>query len=125
MGIVRYFAPHSSPIQFPRAITQVDLVGGMVVVRVLFSLFIIGLLGLGQPVAVAASSPHKPLLLMAEDQANFPIKPSQAALIARNAHPGSKVLSVRLLPSGVYAVTLKLGGSVQDVMVSATSGAIS
>ncbi len=58
-----------------------------------------------------------------QDAANWPVKPSQAALIAQEAHPGSVVLSVKLLPSGEYAVTLKTGGSVQKVFVNATSGA--
>ena len=57
-----------------------------------------------------------------QDSANWPVKPSQAALIAQEAHPGSVVLSVKLLPSGEYAVTLKTGGSVQKVLVNATSG---
>ena len=56
---------------------------------------------------------------------DYPIPPSEAANIAKDANPGSKVLSVKLLPSGVYAVTLKNGGSVSRVMVDATSGSIS
>ena len=55
---------------------------------------------------------------------NFPVKPSQAALIAQQANPGSVVLSVKLLPGGQYAVTLKIGGSVQRVMVNATNGSL-
>lgn len=58
-----------------------------------------------------------------EDAADWPVKPSQAALIAQEANPGSVVLSVKLLPSGEYAVTLKTRGSVQKVFVNATSGA--
>jgi uncharacterized membrane protein YkoI len=50
------------------------------------------------------------------------ISPSQAASIAKRSWPGSKVLRVQLLPSGVYAVTLKQGGEVSRVMVDATSG---
>jgi uncharacterized membrane protein YkoI len=34
------------------------------------------------------------------------------------------VLKVRLLPSGVYAVTLKQGGNVSKVRVDARTGAI-
>ena len=63
-----------------------------------------------------------PLLKMVQDSAKWPVKPSQAALIAQDAYPGSIVLGVRLLPSGEYAVTLKTGGSVQKVLVDATSG---
>ncbi|MDE2383088.1 MAG: PepSY domain-containing protein [Alphaproteobacteria bacterium] len=60
---------------------------------------------------------------MTDGAGNYPIAPSQAAMIAQQAYPGSKVLGVKLLPSGEYAVTLKVGGSVQRVMVNATSGA--
>lgn len=59
---------------------------------------------------------------VAEDQGQFAIKPSEAALIAKNAYPDAKVLGVKFLPSGDYAVTLKVGGSVQRVLVNATSG---
>ena len=61
---------------------------------------------------------------VADDQGQFAIKPSEAALIAKNAYPDAKVLGVKLLPSGEYAVTLKVGGSVQRVLVNATSGAL-
>ena len=64
-------------------------------------------------------------MLMTQQGSDFPIAPSQAAILAKDANPGSKVLNVRLLPSGVYAVTLKQGGSVLRVMVDATSGAVS
>jgi uncharacterized membrane protein YkoI len=62
---------------------------------------------------------------LAQDSGYYPIPPSEAANIAKDANPGSKVLNVKLLPSGVYAVTLKNGGSVSRVMVDATSGSIS
>jgi uncharacterized membrane protein YkoI len=62
---------------------------------------------------------------IAQETGQFPITPSQAANIALDANPGAKVLNVKLLPSGVYAVTLKNGGSVSRVMVDATSGSIS
>ncbi len=58
------------------------------------------------------------------DAAQLPVKPSQAALIALEAHPGAVVLGVKLLPTGEYAVTLKMGGSVLKVLVNATSGAM-
>jgi uncharacterized membrane protein YkoI len=61
---------------------------------------------------------------IAEEDQQFPITPSQAANIALDANPGAKVLNVKLLPSGIYAVTLKDGGSVSRVMVDATSGSI-
>ena len=59
-----------------------------------------------------------------QDPAQYPIRPSEAAMIAKDANPDSKVLGVKLLPSGTYAVTLKVDGSVSRVMVDATSGAI-
>jgi uncharacterized membrane protein YkoI len=53
---------------------------------------------------------------------NAAVSPSQAASIAKRSWPGSKVLRVQLLPSGVYAVTLKQGGEVSRVLVDASSG---
>jgi hypothetical protein len=53
------------------------------------------------------------------------VSPSQAASIAKRSWPGSKVLRVRLLPSGVYAVTLKQGGEVAIINVDASSGDLS
>lgn len=61
---------------------------------------------------------------VADEQGQITIKPSEAALIAKNAYPDAKVLSVKLLPSGDYAVTLRVGGSVQRVLVNATTGAL-
>jgi uncharacterized membrane protein YkoI len=55
---------------------------------------------------------------------SFPVSPAEAAAIARSSWPGAKVLRVQLLPSGVYAVTLKQHGEVSRVMVDATSGSI-
>ena len=52
------------------------------------------------------------------------ISESEAADIAQSAMPGAKVLKVKLLPSGVYAVTLKEGGNVTRVNVNASTGAI-
>jgi uncharacterized membrane protein YkoI len=80
--------------------------------------------GVSPPLTTLAYA-DEPLLQVAEDSSQYPIQPSEAANIARDSNPGSKVLNVKLLPSGVYAVTLKVGGSVSRVMVDATSGAIS
>ena len=55
----------------------------------------------------------------------YAVSPSQAASIAKDTWPGAKVLRVQLLPSGVYAVTLKQGGEVSRVLVDATSGEVS
>lgn len=54
----------------------------------------------------------------------FPITEADAADIAQSQYPGARVLMVRLLPSGVYAVTLKEGGKVYRVRVNAKNGAI-
>lgn len=54
----------------------------------------------------------------------FRIKPSQAAAIALGANPGAKVVGVKLLPSGVYAVTLRDDYNVMRVMVDGNSGAV-
>jgi uncharacterized membrane protein YkoI len=75
--------------------------------------------------SVNAQVVSTPLIQLVEDVGQFAIAPSQAAVIARDSVPGSKVLNVKLLPSGVYAVTLKVGGSVTRVMVDATSGDVS
>jgi uncharacterized membrane protein YkoI len=50
------------------------------------------------------------------------IRPSQAAAIAQGQVPGSKVVGVKLLPSGVYAVTLKTAESAMRVMVDGQTG---
>ncbi len=64
-------------------------------------------------------------LKLMQSQEEFPVSAADAADIARSAVPGAKVLKVKLLPSGVYAVTLKDGDNVSRVMVDATTGAIS
>jgi hypothetical protein len=63
-------------------------------------------------------------ILDVQDSGEVSLAPSEAADIAQNSIPGSEVLKVKLLPSGVYAVTLKADGSVLRVMVSAEDGAI-
>ena len=68
---------------------------------------------------------NEPKTALAQASESYPIAPSQAAMIARDSIPGSKVLSVKLLPSGVYAVTLKTGSNVTKILVDAKSGAIS
>ena len=83
-----------------------------------------GLLGVSQPLGSLALA-NDSFIQIADSSADFPIQPSEAASIARDAYPDAKVLNVKLLPNGVYAVTLKVGGSVSRVMVDATSGAIS
>jgi uncharacterized membrane protein YkoI len=77
------------------------------------------------PITTAAEAANFGRMEIAQEDTGYPIRPSEAAMIAKDANPDSKVLNVKLLPSGVYAVTLKIGGSVARVMVDATSGAIS
>ena len=67
---------------------------------------------------------HDMSVQIAATSSDYPIHQAEAAMIAKSANPGSTVLSVKLLPSGVYAVTLKVGGSVRQVMVDATTGSI-
>ena len=50
------------------------------------------------------------------------IRPSQAAAIAQGQVPYSKVVKVKLLPSGVYAVTLVADGNVTRVLISGQDG---
>jgi hypothetical protein len=52
------------------------------------------------------------------------IKPSQAAAIAQRAMPDAKVIGVKLLPSGNYAVTLRTASAVARVTVSGNDGSI-
>ena len=54
----------------------------------------------------------------------YPISEAEAAAIAQSTEPYAKVLKVKLLQSGVYAVTLKDRGNVSRVMVDATTGEI-
>jgi uncharacterized membrane protein YkoI len=74
---------------------------------------------------VETVEPDAPQLQLMQSQGEFPVTASDAAEIARGSVPGSTVLKVRLLPSGVYAVTLKDGDNVSKVMVDATTGNIS
>ena len=84
---------------------------------------LMGVLACGAAPTSAQSLPLS-IMQLVEDDGQFPVAPSDAAQIAKDSVPGSKVLNVKLLPSGVYAVTLKVGGSVTRVMVDATSGAL-
>jgi len=52
------------------------------------------------------------------------IRPSQAAAIAQAQVPYSKVVKVRLLPRGDYAVTLVADGSVMKVIVNGQDGSV-
>lgn len=52
------------------------------------------------------------------------IPPSRAVRIAMSVVPGAKPIGVRLLPRGVYAVTLRAKGRVEKVFVDAETGDI-
>ena len=58
------------------------------------------------------------------DDPGLTIRPREAARIARQTVPGAKVLNVRLLPSGIYAVTLRGDGKLTRVMVDGQTGDI-
>jgi hypothetical protein len=52
------------------------------------------------------------------------VRPSQAAAIAQGQVPNSTVVGVKLLPDGVYAVTLRTDSSVERIMVNGQDGSI-
>lgn len=89
----------------------------------IFGVLMSGFVGCGVTPTLAQKN-HRPIMQMVDSSDQFPVAPSEAAGIAMDSVPGSRVLSVKLLPSGVYAVTLKVGGSVTRVMVDATSGSV-
>jgi uncharacterized membrane protein YkoI len=61
---------------------------------------------------------------LAQQDSDYGIPPSEAAAIARDAVPGARVVGVRLLSNGYYAVTLRAKGSVTRVLVNARDGSI-
>ncbi|MCA0433512.1 MAG: PepSY domain-containing protein [Proteobacteria bacterium] len=63
-----------------------------------------------------------PFIQMAQDN-NLPISEREAANIAQGMVPGARVLKVKLLPSGTYAVTLRGDGKLTRVMVDGQTGA--
>jgi hypothetical protein len=91
------------------------------------------LMGLSLPAAaakftdltiLAAASTDADMTIQVAEGDEYAISEGQAADIALATQPEAKVIKVKLLPSGVYAVTLKEGGNVTRVMVDANSGAI-
>jgi hypothetical protein len=52
------------------------------------------------------------------------IRPSQAAAIAQAQVPYSKVIKVRLLPRGDYAVTLVAEGNVTRIIIDGQDGSV-
>jgi uncharacterized membrane protein YkoI len=73
---------------------------------------------------VLAQADDDPYSDPGSDTATTTIRPREAAMIAKDAYPGSRVLKVKLLPSGLYAVTLRGQGRLTRVMVDAESGEI-
>ncbi len=61
---------------------------------------------------------------LAQQEQDSGIPPSEAAAIARDQVPGAKVVGVKLLSNGWYAVTLRAKGSVTRVMVNAQDGSV-
>ena len=55
---------------------------------------------------------------------NLPISARQAAAIAKSTVPGARVLKVKPLSSGDYAVTLKGDGKLTRVIVNGYTGAV-
>jgi hypothetical protein len=52
------------------------------------------------------------------------IKPAQAAAIAQRAMPGAKVVGVKRLPDGNYAVTLRTESDVSRIMIDGQTGGV-
>jgi hypothetical protein len=136
----QYRRVHSSPVQLGFAIsdnhileiTQVNRKSGAILAVVLASGLwsvspaIAGKFRLGHKIYQYEQSQLSQYADEAESYGNadYPVSPAEAANIARSSWPGAKVLRVQLLPSGVYAVTLKQHGEVSRVLVDATSGSI-
>ncbi len=69
-------------------------------------------------------APRQSDMQLAFDRSQVAVAPSEAASIAQSVVPGAKVVGVKLLPNGFYAVTLRGQGSVTRVMVSAIDGSV-
>lgn len=117
--------PCSSCVQMQPPMTECNH-SGQTMFKTMFVTLLISFLAV-QPASaglrLGVAVPELGFKLAASSSA-YPIRQAEAAMIAKSANPGSTVLSVKLLPSGVYAVTLKVGGSVLQVMVDATTGSI-
>jgi hypothetical protein len=61
---------------------------------------------------------------LAQQDQDIGIRPSEAAAIARDVVPGARVVGVKLLSNGYYAVTLRTKGSVTRVLVNAQDGSV-
>lgn len=115
----------SSCVQMPPPMTEQNN-SGQTMFKTIFAAVLISFLAVQPASAGLRLGFAGPMLgvRIAASSSDYPIHQAEAAMIAKSANPGSTVLSVKLLPSGVYAVTLKVGGSVLQVMVDATTGSI-
>jgi hypothetical protein len=74
--------------------------------------------------ALMLRKPLPPKINVPYPQLRVKIRPSQAAAIAQGQISNSKVVGVKLLPSGIYAVTLRTDSNVARIMVSGEDGSI-
>lgn len=107
-------------------------------VRAVFAFLIVALVGLGNQALADARitgfadvetsgqdvEQTDELDQLAQQELDGGIPPSEAAAIARDQVPGAKVVGVKLLSNGWYAVTLRAKGSVTRVMVNAQDGSV-
>ena len=106
--------------------------------RNFLSIFVVALLGLASLAPVEArervrslddseyvdEAPRDDSYDQIAQEEDVGIRPSEAAAIARDVVPGAKVVGVKLLSNGWYAVTLRSKGSVTRVMVNASDGSV-
>ncbi len=127
---------HSSRIQLPLARTGTKI--GETNVQKVLTMMLVALLAAGafapveardrvaDPSINAVQMPADESLYdqLAQQEPDTGIPPSEAAAIARDQVPGAKVVGVKLLSNGWYAVTLRAKGSVTRVMVNAQDGSV-
>jgi uncharacterized membrane protein YkoI len=107
-------------------------------VRAVFAFLMVAMVGLGNQAFADARNTgfadaenvgqgyeqHEDREQLAQQEQDSGIPPSEAAAIARDQVPGAKVVGVKLLSNGWYAVTLRAKGSVTRVMVNAQDGSV-
>ena len=74
------------------------------------------------PAALLLRKPLPPKINIPLPQLRVKIRPSEAAAIAQGQVSNSKVVGVKLLPSGIYAVTLRTDTNVARIMVDGEDG---
>jgi uncharacterized membrane protein YkoI len=97
----------------------------------MLKILLLGAISVGMPAVDNSVSPSLHMyeggqakVQLAQDYDSSGISAADAADIASQAYPGYRVIKVKYLNSGVYAVTLKANGNVERVMVRASDGAI-